>query len=213
MKKLFSISALMIGLLSAPVFAKTAPVQTLQDFSMQNPPQTLLIKILSNIRLNKDIMLHEGFYVLGQIQAVQEDNNFIFIPVKYQNFHNEVFEVQGNYPAKFVDVLESAGNKTKAQINKDSKILLDFVIADEQQDDSISDRFKDADAAKGISAIVNKSDMVIYDDSIPATMKNFPGIKLNSFDNGSNFNIPKKLIIDYSPKEININSLKESTEI
>ena len=39
-------------------------------------------------------------------------------------------------------------------------------------------------------------------------MKDFPGIKLNSFDNGSNFNIPKKLIIEANPKEININNLK-----
>ncbi len=212
MKKLFAISALIIGLLSGTAFAKTVPVQTLQDFSLENPPQTLLIKILSNIRLNKDIMLHEGFYVLGQIQASQ-DSGFIFMPVKYQNFHNEVFEVQGNYPAKFVEVLENSDKKAKGQVNKDSKILFDFVIADEQQDDSIGERFKDADATRGISAIVNKSEMVIYDDTIPATMRNFPGIKLNSFDNGSNFNIPKKLIIDYSPKEININSLKETPEI
>ena len=39
-------------------------------------------------------------------------------------------------------------------------------------------------------------------------MKDFPGIQLNSFDNGSNFNIPKKLIIEAEIKDNNINSLK-----
>ena len=51
-------------------------------------------------------------------------------------------------------------------------------------------------------------DLVLYDGSIPKTMKDFPGIKLNSFDNGSNFNIPKKLIIEATPKEVNVNDLK-----
>ena len=39
-------------------------------------------------------------------------------------------------------------------------------------------------------------------------MKEFPGIKLNSFDNGSNFNIPENLIIESEKRDSNINSLK-----
>lgn len=203
MKKILAVLALVIGFASTPVFAKTTPVQVLQDFSISNPSQTLLVKILSNVRLNKEVMLHEGFYVLGQVQNTS-DSSFVFVPVKFQNFHNEVFEIQGNYPAKFIEVIEPAG---ATQITKDAKILLDFVIAEETPDTSIGERFKDA-PNEGISAIVNKSEMAIYDESIPQTMKEFPGIKLNSFDNSSNFNIPKKLIIDYDPKKSNINDLK-----
>ena len=205
MKKILTIFALLMGLTTVPAFAKTTPVQTLQDFSLSNPPQTLLIKILSNVRLNKETMLHEGFYVLGQIQNVTNEG-FVFFPVKYQNFHNEVFDITGNYPAKFIQVLEG---KTQGSIPKDSKVLFDFVIEDEQPDTSIGERFQGVDASNGISAIVNKSDMVIYDNEIPQTMKEFPGVKLNSFDNGSNFNIPRKLMIQPEKKEININSLKK----
>ncbi len=205
MKKLFTILALLIGL-AVPATAKTTPVQVMQDFSISNPSQTLLIKILSNVRLNKEIMLHEGFYVLGQIQG--SGSGFVFMPVKYQNFHNEVFEIQGNYPAKFVQVLESP-NGDNSSVGKGSKILLDFEIMAEKQDNSISDRFQGA-PKEGISATVNQSDMIIYDNTIPQTMKDFPGIKLNSFDNSSNFNIPKKLTIQYEKMERNINSLKES---
>jgi hypothetical protein len=204
MKKILTTFMLLMGLATAPAMAKTTPVQTMQDFSLSNPPQTLLIKILSNVRLNKETMLHEGFYVLGQIQA--SNNGIVFIPVKYQNVHNEVFDITGNYPAKFVEVLEG---ETKGNIPKDSKILFDFVIEAEQADTSIGERFQGVDSSNGISAIVNQSDMVIYDNEIPQTMKDFPGIKLNSFDNGSNFNIPRKLMIQSEKMNSNINDLKQ----
>lgn len=207
MKKILALFVLLIGFLNVPAFAKTTPVEVLQDFSLTNPPQTLLVKILSNIRLNKETMLHEGFYVLGQIQNVS-GQGVMFVPVKYQNVHNEVFEINGNYPAKFVEVIESAGN-AQGGIAKNSKVLMDFIIAEEQPDTTIGERFQGVDSSNGISAIVNKTDMAIYDNSIPKTMKDFPGIKLNSFDNGSNFNIPKKLIIQSEKMDSNINSLKK----
>ena len=203
MKKLLVTLALLLGI---PAFAVTTPVQLMQDFSVSNPSQTLLVKILSNVRLNKEIMLHEGFYVLGNIQST--GNGFVFIPVKYQNFHNEVFEIPNNYPAVFVEVIEPAGNKD-GNLSKDFKILLDFQITQEQADTSVADKYKDA-PKEGISAVVNQQQLVIYDNTIPQTMKEFPGIKLNSFDNGSNFNIPRRLMIQPEKMERNINDLKEN---
>ena len=51
MKKVLFVFALLVGFAFQPAFAKTTPVQTLQDFSIQNPSKTLLIKILSNVQL------------------------------------------------------------------------------------------------------------------------------------------------------------------
>mgnify|MGYP004674742963 FL=1 len=209
MKKILFLLALLTGLTVIPANAKTAPVQALQDFSISNPSQTLLIKVLSNVQLNKDTMLHEGYYVLGQIQSVS-NSSFVFMPIKYQNFHNEVFQINGNYPAKFIEMVDAA-SKSPAQrvIAKDSKFLLDFMIADETPDTSIGAKYQGMGTpANGISAVVNQSDLVLYDGNIPQTMQNFPGIKLNSFDNGSNFNIPKKLMIEANPREVNVNDLK-----
>ena len=203
MKKLLTVFALLMGLI-LPANATTTQVQALQEFSLSNPPQTLLIKVLSNLRLNKDVMLHEGFYVVGQVQVV--GGKFVFIPVKYQNFHNEVFEIAEQYPAIFKEVIEPAN--TNGNIPKDAKLLFDFQINQPVVDNSYGERFKDA-PTEGISATVNKENMIIYDNTIPQTMKDFPGIKLNSFDNGSNFNIPKKLVIQPEKMERNINSLKE----
>ena len=209
MKKILFIIALLTGLAVAPAEAKTAPVQALQDFSVSNSAQTLLIKMLANVQLNKDTMLHEGFYVLGQIQSVS-NSSFVFIPIKYQNFHNEVYEINGNYPAKFVEMVDAATKQPpQGTIAKDAKFLMDFVIADETPDNSIGAKYQNMGTrSNGISAVVNQQDLVLYDGSIPKTMKDFPGIKLNSFDNGSNFNIPKRLIIEATPREVNVNDLK-----
>ena len=209
MKKILSILVLLLGLVATPANAKTAPVQALQDFSVSNPSQTMLIKMLANVQLNKDTMLHEGFFVLGQIQNVS-NSSFVFMPIKYQNFHNEVFQINGNYPAKFVEMVDSASKQPpQGVISKDAKFLMDFVIADEVPDNSIGAKYQNMGTpSSGISAVVNQQDLVLYDGSIPKTMKDFPGIKLNSFDNGSNFNIPKKLMIEATPKEVNVNDLK-----
>ena len=107
MKKLLSILSVLFAFTVSPVLAKTAPVEILQDFSVNNPSDTLLIKVLSNVKLNKDVMLFEGFYVLGQINKVA-NSSFVFIPVKYQNFHNEVYDISGNYLLKLFRFLQGS---------------------------------------------------------------------------------------------------------
>ena len=47
MKKFLFIFSVLMAFTAVPAMAKTAPVQTLQDYSFQNPPQTLNIKILA----------------------------------------------------------------------------------------------------------------------------------------------------------------------
>ncbi len=210
MKKVLFVFALLVGFAFQPAFAKTTPVQTLQDFSIQNPSKTLLIKILSNVQLGDGVMLHEGYYVLGQIMNVS-DSTFVFMPVKFQNFHNEVFQINGNFPAKFVGMLDS---KTKTPANgviaKDSKFILDFIETENKTEQPVSSKYQNIQNPQGgISSVVNRTAPVLYDGSIPQTMKEFPGIQLDSFDNGSNFNIPDKLIIESEIRDNNINSLKQ----
>ena len=50
MKKILTILVLLLGLVATPANAKTAPVQALQDFSVSNPSQTLLIKRIANVQ-------------------------------------------------------------------------------------------------------------------------------------------------------------------
>ena len=81
----------MFSLLAAftltPLLAKTAPVQTLDDFSFANPPQTLRIKILANTQINSEIMLYENYVVVGKIVNPSQ-NSFTFIPLKLSGVQN-----------------------------------------------------------------------------------------------------------------------------
>lgn len=205
MKKVLLILTILFAFNVSPALAKTAPVQILQDFSLSNPSDTLLIKVLSNLRLNKETMLFDGFYVLGQISKVS-DSSVMFTPVKYQNFHNEVFDITDNFPAKMLKVLE--GTLQNGVIPKNSKLLFDFINADDNAQEEIGNKPVDIPEG-GLSSFVNQTPPVLYDGSIPQTMKEFPGIKLNTFDNSSNFNIPRKLMVETEKKNSNINYLKK----
>ena len=162
MKKVLFVFALLMALSTGSAFAKTAPVQSLQDFSVANPSKTLLIKILSNVQLNDDLMLHEGYYVLGQIMNVS-DSTFVFMPVKYQNFHNEVFNIEGNYPAKFVSTIsDGKSNAQKGVIAKDSKFILDFIETDKKQEQQVSTKYQQyQNSDAGISSVVNRSNPIL----------------------------------------------------
>lgn len=205
MKKILFIFALMLGFTVMPVSAKTAPVQAMQDFSFKNPSQTFTIKVLSNLKLNDDTMLHEGYYVAGNIMSVS-NSTFVFVPIKYQNFHNEVFDIEGNYPAKFVQMIETSA-KLPAQgvIAKDAKFLLDFIETENTQKQEVNTKYETPEG--GVAPQVNRSKTILLDDRIPRTTKEFPGIKLNSFDNGSNFNLEEPSILA-EPRNVNINDLK-----
>lgn len=205
MKKLLFIFALMLGFTVMPVSAKTTPVQAMEDFSFKNPAQSLTIKVLSNLKLNHDTMLHQGYYVAGKIMSVS-NSTFVFIPVKYQNFHNEVFDIEGNYPAKFIQMIDTSA-KLPAQgvITKDSKFLLDFIEVENNQKQEVSTKYQAPEG--GAAQQVKSRKTILLDDRIPRTTKEFPGIKLNSFDNGSNFNLEEPSILA-EPRDVNINNLK-----
>lgn len=51
MKKFFVFLTMLI--FSSPVLAKSIPVEALNDFSTENPPETIDVKILSDIVLVK----------------------------------------------------------------------------------------------------------------------------------------------------------------
>lgn len=189
---------------TVPAVAKTAPVQTLQDFSFQNPPKTLNIKILANTQLGPNVMLYEGYTVFGKIINASQ-NGFVFVPLKYSNIHNDIYECDGDTYATYVGLLNSKKLPAKGILQKNTKFVLDFVTKQPQELPVNSQNYQTPEG--GIAPTVNKEAPILLDDRIPKTSKDFPGIKLNSFDNGSNFNLEEPTI--YVPiKENNINNLK-----
>lgn len=109
MKKILLILTLI--LLSHPVFAKTIPVEALEDFSTKNPPKMMSIKVLNELNLDKELTFKEGFVVEGQIvdvsspKRLKRSAGFSFVPLKYTNLEGETFEIKNYYPAKYTTKL------------------------------------------------------------------------------------------------------------
>ncbi len=203
MKKLLLTMSLMFGCTLIPAYAVTTPVQNLEDISLDNPPEFANIKILSNVQPDGETMLYADYVVLGKIEKNQ-DGTINFIPLEYKNFHNDVYKVDDKFTAKFIEIPEKA--KKSGVIEKETTMTFDFIAKEVPQVEESNVNI--VRPAGGLSRKVNMTGPVLLNDTIPQTMKEFPGIKLDSFDNGSNFNLEEPVIYS-DKKDSNINGLKQ----
>ena len=113
MKKFFVFLALLM--FSSPVMAKTIQLEALNDFSTENPPKTLDVKVLSEIVLDEKTTLSEGDVVHGQITDISDpkrlkrDASFTFVPLYYINNAKTVVHINGYFPAKYATKLDKGG--------------------------------------------------------------------------------------------------------
>lgn len=113
MKKFFVFLALLM--FSSPVLAKSIPVEALNDFSTENPPKTMDVKILSDIVLDETTTLSQGDIVHGQITDISDpkrlkrDATFTFVPIYYANNAKNVVNINGYFPAKYTTKLDKGG--------------------------------------------------------------------------------------------------------
>ena len=107
MKKFYFYCLLILGMLVQPAFAKTIPVQSLDDFSTENPPHTLRVKILEGIVLDENLMFENGYIVEGQIVDVKDPKRlkrnatFSFVPISFTDENGKITYIKGYYPAKY----------------------------------------------------------------------------------------------------------------
>ena len=110
------------------VLAKTVPVEAMTSFSASNPPDTMIVKVKSNIQVTDDIVLFENFLVRGKI-AVQQNGAFAFIPYSYVNIHNEEAQFQPQTYGSFAGMLSNGQvvpAKAPLTINKGQFFVLNF---------------------------------------------------------------------------------------
>lgn len=129
MKKILSgiIIALMMAFGQA-VLAKTVPVEAITSFSATNPPDTMIVKVKSNIQVTEDLVLFENFLVRGKI-AMQKNGAFAFIPYTYVNIHNEEAQFQPQTYGSFAGLLDNGQvvpAKAPLTINKGQMFVLNF---------------------------------------------------------------------------------------
>lgn len=125
------LSGIIIALMMAfgqSVMAKTVPVEAMTSFSATNPPDTMIVKVKSNIQVTDDIVLFENFLVRGKI-AMQQNGAFAFIPYSYVNIHNEEAQFQPQTYGAFAGMLSNGQvvpAKAPLTINKGQMFVLNF---------------------------------------------------------------------------------------
>ncbi len=125
------LSGIIIALMMAfgqSVIAKTVPVEAMTSFSATNPPDTMIVKVKSNIQVTDDIVLFENFLVRGKV-AMQQNGAFAFIPYSYVNIHNEEAQFQPQTYGSFAGLLNNGQvvpAKAPLTINKGQFFVLNF---------------------------------------------------------------------------------------
>lgn len=110
--KNFCLSILfIIGLLCQPAFAKAVTVQALQDFTTENPPEVMSIKILEDVIIDDSLSFKNGDIIKGKVvdvtdpKRLKRNATFSFVPVSYTDSNGDTIEIKGYYPAKYTTKL------------------------------------------------------------------------------------------------------------
>lgn len=142
MKKI--LSGIIIALMMAfgqSVIAKTVPVEAMTSFSATNPPDTMIVKVKSNIQVTDDIVLFENFLVRGKV-AMQQNGAFAFIPYSYVNIHNEEAQFQPQTYGSFAGLLNNGQvvpAKAPLTINKGQFFVLNFKDIQKADNSKVND--------------------------------------------------------------------------
>lgn len=121
--KIFILTILMLFVCQSS-FAKTIPVQALDDFSTENPPKNYSVRVLENLYLDEEKILFNGGDILeGKIvdvsspKRLKRDANFTFVPVKCRSIDGNVNEIKGYYSAKYTTKLDRGGIAKSAALS------------------------------------------------------------------------------------------------
>lgn len=123
MKKFFTASIITLCLLGQSAMAKTIPVEALDNFTTEQPPQAMSIKILEDINLDDGLSLNNGFVVNGKIvdvtdpKRLKRNATFTFVPVYYEDLNGNINEIKGDYSAKYTTKLDKGKLATNAAIS------------------------------------------------------------------------------------------------
>lgn len=102
-------------LICSPVWAETVIVEALEDFSTDNPPQTLKVKALSNITLDDNLTLIKGDIIKGEILGVKDPKRlkrnatFSFKLLSYESVDTGLInKIEKEYIGKYTTKLNKA---------------------------------------------------------------------------------------------------------
>lgn len=132
------VTALMLA--GSSVLAKTVPVVALTPFSSNNPPQSMVVKVKSNIQVTDDVVLFENFTVKGKIVPTN-NGSFAFVPYSYINVHNEELPVKTQTYGIFAGFVNNGATtpaKVPFTVSTGQMFILNFKDVEERVDNSIN---------------------------------------------------------------------------
>ena len=62
MKNFYGFCFLILALLGQPVFAKTVAVEAMSDFTTENPPNEMSVKLLEDVVVDENLTIHKWGY-------------------------------------------------------------------------------------------------------------------------------------------------------
>ena len=94
-------------MLSQPVLAKPIAVEALSDFTTENPPKEMSIKLLEDIAVDDTLTIKAETIVDGNVvdvtdpKRLKRNASFTFVPTSYKNERGQVVVIKNYYPAKY----------------------------------------------------------------------------------------------------------------
>ena len=98
---------LLLIMLSQPVLAKPIAVEALSDFTTENPPKEMSIKLLEDIAVDDTLTIKAETIVDGNVvdvtdpKRLKRNASFTFVPTSYKNERGQVVVIKNYYPAKY----------------------------------------------------------------------------------------------------------------
>ena len=111
MKK-FYLSLILSLLLCAPALAKTIEVEALNDFSTANPPNTMSVKVVTDVIEDSQVIIPKGTIVHGKIVNVKDPKRlkrnatFSFEPTSYIDTQGTAHHVKRQFAGKYTTKLD-----------------------------------------------------------------------------------------------------------
>lgn len=107
MKKFCWTIFLLLIILSQPVLAKPIAVEALSNFTTENPPKEMSIKLLEDIAVDDTLTIKAETIVDGNVvdvtdpKRLKRNASFTFVPTSYKDERGQVVVIKNYYPAKY----------------------------------------------------------------------------------------------------------------
>lgn len=94
-------------MLSQPVLAKPIAVEALSNFTTENPPKEMSIKLLEDIAVDDTLTIKAETIVDGNVvdvtdpKRLKRNASFTFVPTSYKDERGQVVVIKNYYPAKY----------------------------------------------------------------------------------------------------------------